>query len=82
MALRAGEVAGLCLDDVDWHAGELVVLGKGRRAERLPLPVDVGEAITGYLRAGRPASAQDRALFVRVKAPHHGLWSSPGLVDI
>jgi len=73
LGLRAGEVAGFGLDDVDWRAGELVVVGKGRRAERLPLPVDVGEAVTGYLRDGRPSSAQDRALFVRVKAPHRGL---------
>ncbi len=73
LGLRAGEVAGLSLEDVDWRAGELVVVGKGRRAERLPLPVDVGEAITSYLRDGRPASAQDRSLFVRVKAPHRGL---------
>lgn len=73
LGLRAGEVAGLTLEDVDWRAGELVVVGKGRRAERLPLPIDVGEAITTYLRDGRPASAQDRSLFVRVKAPHRGL---------
>jgi site-specific recombinase XerD len=73
LGLRAGEVAGLRLDDVDWRAGELVVVGKGRRAERLPLPVDVGEAITTYLTDGRPATAQDRCLFVRVKAPHRGL---------
>ena len=76
LGLRAGEVAGLRLEDVDWRAGELVVVGKGRRAERLPLPVDVGEAITSYLRDGRPASAQDRSLFVRVKAPHRGLTSA------
>jgi len=73
LGLRAGEVAGLGLEDINWRAGELVVVGKGRRAERLPLPVDVGEAVTGYLRDGRPSSAQDRALFVRVKAPHRGL---------
>jgi integrase/recombinase XerD len=73
LGLRAGEVAGLGLEDVDWRAGELVVIGKGRRAERLPLPVDVGEAIASYLRDGRPASAQERSLFVRVKAPHRGL---------
>jgi site-specific recombinase XerD len=73
LGLRAGELAGLRLDDVDWRAGELVVIGKGRRAERLPLPVEIGEAITSYLRDGRPGSAQDRSLFVRVKAPHHGL---------
>jgi len=73
LGLRAGEVAGLGLEDIDWRAGELVVVGKGRRAERLPLPVDVGEAVTGYLRDGRPSSAQDRALFVRVRAPHRGM---------
>jgi site-specific recombinase XerD len=73
LGMRAGEVAALALDDVDWRAGELVIVGKGRRSERLPLPVDVGEAIVDYLRAGRPVTAQDRCLFVRVRAPHHGL---------
>jgi integrase/recombinase XerD len=73
LGLRAGEVAGLRLEDLDWRAGELVVVGKGRRAERLPLPVDVGEAITGYLRDGRPDSALDRTVFIRVKAPRRRL---------
>jgi site-specific recombinase XerD len=73
LGMRAGEVAALTLEDVDWHAGELVIVGKGRRSERLPLPVDVGEAIVAYLQAGRPVTAQDRCLFVRVRAPHHGL---------
>jgi integrase/recombinase XerD len=76
LGLRAAEVAGLSLEDIDWRAGELVVRGKGGRSERLPLPADVGEAIVGYLRDGRPSSAQDRAVFVRVRAPHHRL--SPG----
>jgi integrase/recombinase XerD len=78
LGLRAAEVAGLSLEDIAWRAGELVVRGKGRRSEQLPLPVDVGEAIVGYLRDGRPSSAQDRAVFVRVRAPHHRL--SPGAV--
>ena len=73
LGLRAGEVAGLRLEDLDWRAGELVVVGKGRRSERLPLPVDVGEAITGYLRDGRPDSALGRTVFIRVKAPHQRL---------
>jgi integrase/recombinase XerD len=73
LGLRAGEVAGLRLEDLDWRAGELVVVGKGRRSERLPLPVDVGEAITGYLRDGRPDSALDRTVFIRIKAPHRRL---------
>ena len=76
LGLRAGEVAGLSLDAIDWRAGELVVSGKGNRAERLPLPADAGEAIVAYLRHGRPASAIGRAVFVRVKAPHRALSSS------
>jgi integrase/recombinase XerD len=73
LGLRAGEVAALKLEDVDWRAGELRIVGKGRRAERLPLPSDVGEAIVAYLQSGRPATAQGRSLFVRVRAPHLGL---------
>jgi len=73
LGVRAGEIAALRLEDVDWRAGEFVIVGKGRRSERLPLPADVGEAIVDYLREGRPATAQDRCLFVRVRAPHHGL---------
>ncbi|MEI8334894.1 MAG: tyrosine-type recombinase/integrase, partial [Chloroflexota bacterium] len=68
-------------DDIDWRAGELVVVGKGNRAERLPLPADVGEAIVAYLRGGRPASAIGRAVFIRVKAPHRGL-SSTGVSQV
>src|SRR5664280_2692471 len=48
LGLRAGEIAKLKLDDVDWRAGEIVIVGKGPRLERLPLPRDVGEAIVDY----------------------------------
>lgn len=73
LGLRAGEVARLGLDDIDWRHGEIVVVGKGNRAERLPLPADVGAALTGYLRRGRPVTAEGRSVFVRVHAPHRGL---------
>jgi integrase/recombinase XerD len=76
LGLRSGEVARLALDDIDWRAGEIVVSGKGSRVERLPLPADVGEAVAGYLRRGRPASAQGRTVFVRVRAPHRELTST------
>jgi len=76
LALRRGEVARLELGDIDWRVGEIVIRGKGDRQERLPLPTDVGEAVAGYLRRGRPASAEGRGLFVRVKAPHRPL--TPG----
>ena len=60
-------MAALTLDDLDWHSGELLVAGKGGRYDRLPLPVDLGEAIVSYLR--RRPRIQERALFLRVTAP-------------
>ena len=76
LGLRAGEVAALALDDIDWRAGEMVVHGKGKRADRLPLPTDVGEAMAAYLRRGRRANAEVRSVFVRLNAPHHALSTS------
>lgn len=73
LGLRAGEVAALRLDDIDWRDGVITVDGKGRRTDQLPLPVDVGEAITRWLQHARPATATDRNVFTRVRAPHHGL---------
>ncbi len=73
LGLRAGEVARLSLGDLDWRHGEIAIVGKGNRAERLPLPADVGAAITAYLRRGRPHTAEGRSVFVRVHAPHRAL---------
>jgi integrase/recombinase XerD len=73
LGLRAGEVAVLGLGAIDWRRGEITVVGKGPRSERLPLPADVGEAVADYLHHARPEGAIDRCVFVRVKAPHRGL---------
>jgi site-specific recombinase XerD len=75
LGLRAREVAELRLDDIDWRAGEVVVRGKGRRQDLLPLPSDVGAAIVAYLHRGRP-KADIRTIFLRVIAPAEPL--SPG----
>lgn len=74
LGLRAGEVARLQLDSIDWRSGELLVHGKGSREDRLPLPVDVGEAVVGWLQRGRP-QCTDRSLFTRLRAPQQGLSS-------
>lgn len=71
LGLRAGEVAALTLDDLDWDAGELIVRGKGGRRDRLPLPYQVGQALANYLRDGRP-SCSTRRVFVRLRAPRRG----------
>jgi site-specific recombinase XerD len=70
LGLRAGEVADLSLDDIDWAQGRLKVTGKGRE-HTLPIPTDVGEALAAWLRV-RPA-ALDRAVFVRIKAPRRAM---------
>ncbi|HEY6422695.1 MAG TPA: site-specific integrase [Pseudonocardiaceae bacterium] len=80
LGLRAGEVAALELDDIDWRRGEIVVRGKADHHEQLPLPVDVGEALAGYLSRGRRRCA-DRHLFVRVKAPI-GAMSGDGVSNV
>jgi integrase/recombinase XerD len=64
LGLRAVEVAGLSLDDVDWRGGVVCVNGKPRRSSLLPLPATVGRAIVAYLREGRPTTPH-RSLFVR-----------------
>ncbi|MCE6076388.1 tyrosine-type recombinase/integrase [Agrobacterium vitis] len=68
LGLRAGEVARLELDDIDWRAGCLHIHGKGRTERPLPLPYDVGEAIAAYLENGRPASVC-RRMFLCSRAP-------------
>jgi integrase/recombinase XerD len=80
LGLRAAEVADLCLADIDWRAGEIVVRGKGHTEERLPLPPDVGAAIAAYLRRGRPRRAE-REVFLRAIAPLRGL-SPDGVSEV
>jgi site-specific recombinase XerD len=80
LGLRAAEVSVLGLDDVDWHAGEIVVRGKGRTEERLPLPADVGTALAAYLTRGRP-QRPEREVFLRAHAPIRGL-SPQGVAEV
>jgi integrase len=67
LGLRSIEVARLELRDVDWRAGELVVRGKGRRQDRLPLPAEVGEALVAHLSCCDPEGA--RHVFLTCRAP-------------
>ena len=72
LGLRAGEIVSLELNDIHWRAAEIVVRGKGRMVDRLPLVSDVGEALALYLREDRGVSAS-RRLFLRIWAPRIGL---------
>lgn len=68
LGLRAAEVAGLGLDDLDWRAGEVIVHGKGGRYDRMPLPVEVGDAVATYLHEARPG-IECRCVFLTMVAP-------------
>jgi site-specific recombinase XerD len=76
--LRAGEVAALSLDDVDWTTGRLTIHGKGGRLAQLPLLTDVGTALAAYLQHDRPRGTSCRRLFMRGPAPAGGV--KPGAV--
>jgi integrase len=78
LALRGGEVVAMELGDIHWRAGELTVRGKGRRSDRLPLTVDVGEALAAYLGRGRPRS-DSRRVFLRAIAPFTGFAGTGAL---
>ena len=68
LGLRSQEVTAIRLDDINWRTGEITIRGKRGFHDRMPLPVDVGEAVSDYAlneRAGR-----SRHLFVTLRAPH------------
>jgi site-specific recombinase XerC len=81
LGLRAGEAAGLSLEDIDWAAGRLSVIGKGPRRLTLPIPADVGQALVEWLRVRPDPGAPVRAVFVRLRPPE-GPLSSAGISDI
>jgi site-specific recombinase XerD len=66
LGLRAGEVAGLCLDDFDWHAATLTAKVKGGGRLQLPIPADVGPVVVAYLRR-RPVGVTCREVFLQVR---------------
>jgi site-specific recombinase XerD len=69
LGLRAGAVASMELDDVDWSTGQLNVRDKGGRRTEMPLPLEVGRAIAAYLLRERPQCCTSRRIFLCAKAP-------------
>lgn len=74
LALRAGDVRGLRLSDIDWARGQFRVVGKLRRPAWMPMPQDVGDAILAYLRVRQ--KCQHEQVFLCIHAPHRPLGAT------
>jgi integrase len=68
--LRAGDIASLTLDDIDWRSNEIrIIQGKTSEQLALPIPHAVLAAIGDYILNARPNTV-DRHVFVRHCAPY------------
>jgi integrase/recombinase XerD len=79
LGLRAGEVVTLNLEDILWRTGEIVVRGKGRTVDRIPLLSDVGAALARYISTDR-GDSRSRRVFLRASAPKYG-FVGPAAID-
>ncbi len=66
LGLRAGEVASLCLDDIDWLAATMTATVKGGGRLTFPISHDVGDALVAYLQR-RPVDVCYREVFLQVR---------------
>jgi len=66
--LRAGEVANLKIEDIDWRKSSIRVHNtKSHHIDYLPLASNVGEALAAYLK--RKPQTETRHVFVRLITP-------------
>jgi site-specific recombinase XerD len=68
LGLRAGDIRGMRIGDLDWRDGSVRVSGKAHVEVRLPLTQEVGNAVLQYLQRGRPPANTDW-MFLRMLAP-------------
>ena len=81
LGLRAGDVAQLHLNDIEWETGSLRVSGKSRYEVRLPLPQEVGDAVAAYL-AYRPSTCPSDHVFLRNIAPYRPFRNGDGISSV
>ena len=77
--VRAGEVTALRLEDLDWRHDRVRIRHTKTGAHSdLPLLSEVGEALVGYLRHGRP-QVPYREVFIRGRAPYRPFHTGSSL---
>ncbi len=73
LGLRAQEATAVRLGDIDWRNCRMLIRGKGGQFDRMPLPVDVGEALVAWIRDGRRGDS--RHVFVSTRPPYRPFTS-------
>jgi integrase/recombinase XerD len=82
LGLRAKEVVGMQLGDLDWANGSLLVRSSKTHSERLlPMAQEVGEALVSYLKDGRPATSY-RQIFLDHTAPFQPLQTASAITKV
>lgn len=82
LGLRAKEIAGMQLDDLDWVNGSLLIRSSKTHSERiLPMAQEVGEALVSYLRHGRPTTSH-RKIFLDHTAPFRPLQTASAITKV
>lgn len=79
VGLRASEVIGLTLKDFNWRCGEFTIKGKRGIKSTMPLPNDVGKAISDYIVHFRP-NIKSAYLFLNTRAPYQR-FNNPSTVS-
>jgi integrase len=80
--LRPSDIRQLTLDDIGWRGARIDIRQmKTGRPLALPLLPDVADALSAYLRDGRPSSA-NRTIFLRHLAPFEPLAAENNLMAI
>ena len=72
LGLRAGDIVSLHLTHIDWEDARILLCGKGRRREYLPLSQELGNALLRYIKRDRPRTSAPE-VFVRGLAPFRRL---------
>jgi integrase len=82
LGLRAGDIRGLCLEDLSWPDSRLTITQKKTgQPLSLPLEDEVGEALIDYLTHARPA-VPHREVFLRTRAPFEPFSLSNSLRNV
>lgn len=76
IGMRAGDIRGLKIRDIDWRTKTVsFIQSKTRNAQVLPMPEEVWLALADYLRHERPA-IENNYIFITAYAPYRSFDSS------